>query len=456
MKATIARGIAVALAGCWFTANAHAQYSLEGPYSPSSATYNQTAYGAGVETPTPGEPSLAEPSLLNSQEQIEPQQPQVPAPEAQAPGKGEASPWKDYSTEGTYGGGGDCTDGSCDMGCGCAGGCFNQCCGCWFGGVYGLIMDRDDENNLWLSFDNETNQSRLLDSRDADMDWSEGFEARFGRYFNCGNNAIEFVYWGVFADPVEVNRYAFDTGGELQTILHFDQLDYDYGTGPQSVDSLYEDAPRHRLIRSNEFHNVEINLLGCCARPCSNLRLSWSSGVRYFRFDEGFQYSADPTDTVFDGAPEEIHYTIDALNQLVGWQVGGRADYFLCQCLDLYAGAQVGIFNNHIRYHQTIAGDFGPAVIDDPGTTFDGQYVEMCDTKDDFSMLGELDLGASYCVCRCLSLTAGYRAVAVSGVALTTNQVPVDYIANLESLSSVNSNGELILHGAYAGVNFNY
>jgi hypothetical protein len=442
MKARIARGIALALAGCWFTANAHAQYTLEGPYSPASAAYNQGVYGAGVETPSPAEPSL----LSEGPEQQAQQAPPVPVPE-----KDQESPWKDYSTEGSSG----CADGTCDMGGMCGlGGC--GCCGNWFGGVYGLIMDRDDENNLWLSYDNEANQSRLLSSQDADMDWSGGFEARVGRYFNGCNNALEVVYWGIFADTSEANAYAADSNGELLSALRFEALTYDFGAGPQPVFSLYDNAQRHRLTRSNEFHNIEINLLGRCMQPCSNLRLGWAAGVRYFRFDEGFQYSTDPTDTQFTGAPEELHYTIDCLNQLVGAQIGGRADWYCWHGLNLYADAKVGVYNNHIQYHQTIAGDFGPAVIDDPGTPYDGQYVEMCDSKDDVSILAELNLGTSYCVTRCFSITGGYRAVAVSGVALTTNQVPVDFIANLDSLGAVDSNGDLILHGAYAGVNFNY
>jgi len=249
MKATIARGIALALAGCWFTAaNAHAQFSLEGPYRPANAAYNPGVYGAGVETPSPAEPSL----LNDGPEQQPPQQPPMPVPE-----KVQASPWQDYSTKGNAG----YADGSCGTCDSCGlGGC--GCCGCWFGGVYGLVMDRDDENNLWLSYDNEVNQTRLLSSRDADMDWSGGFEARLGRYFNCGNNALEVVYWGVFPETTEANAFAFNTGGELLSILHFDALTYDFGTGPQSVNSLYDNAQRHQLIRSHESRHPTFERIG--------------------------------------------------------------------------------------------------------------------------------------------------------------------------------------------------
>jgi len=44
----------------------------------------------------------------------------------------------------------------------------------------------------------------------------------------------------------------------------------------------------------------------------------------------------------------------------------------------------------------------------------------------------------------------------LTGVALSTDQIPVDFISSIDSLRTVNTNGTLIAHGAFAGLEYNY
>ena len=67
----------------------------------------------------------------------------------------------------------------------------------YFFAANGLLMTRDSDDHQILSYRAVDGEPMLCD-RDADMGWGGGFEARFGRYFNCGYNAIEAIYWGIY------------------------------------------------------------------------------------------------------------------------------------------------------------------------------------------------------------------------------------------------------------------
>ena len=73
--------------------------------------------------------------------------------------------------------------------------------------------------------------------------------------------------------------------------------------------------------------------------------------------------------------------------------------------------------------------------------------------KSDFSMLGQLDVGVNYMIGCHTRLYGGYRGVAVSGIALSDQQIP-PFLADTAGFANLESNGDLILHGAFAGVEF--
>ena len=70
-------------------------------------------------------------------------------------------------------------------------------------------------------------------------------------------------------------------------------------------------------------------------------------------------------------------------------------------------------------------------------------------------MLGELDLGMIYRLSCKSRAVVGYRVVGISGIALAPAQMPVDYTLDAE-INDINSNGDLILGGGYAGLEFCY
>ncbi|MCB9938958.1 MAG: BBP7 family outer membrane beta-barrel protein [Planctomycetaceae bacterium] len=330
----------------------------------------------------------------------------------------------------------------------------------WYAGVGGVIMNRDLGNNLWLSVDQTDIRDRVLNSNDADYSYAGGVAATIGHYFNCGQNSIQFAYWGIYPSTAEANAYGADTAVGIDTILHFDGLQYDAGLGGGAQDLsgiFFFDAERHRVQREYSVYNIELNLLGHnFTNGCSPWQLSWLAGVRYLRFDDNFLFSSDRIDTAFTGDAREVHYAIDVENNLVGFQIGGRAGYCVGPRLSLFADTKVGIYGNHISHRSRIYGANGQAFVGDAASPYFGQDVDFTTSRDSFSMIGDLSVGANWCISPCWSINAGYRAVGVSGVALSTSQVPVDFIGALDSLQTVNSSGCLILHGAFAGINFCY
>lgn len=321
-------------------------------------------------------------------------------------------------------------------------------------------MTRNRADNVWLSYDQIDIRERVLNTNDADFSVGGGSGATVGHYFNCGRNSVQVVYWGIYPGASNVNVFGANTAAGLNTILHFDGLQYDAGLGGGAQDLsgiFFFDAERHRLRREYNVYNIELNLLGHnFTSGCGPWQLGWMAGIRYLRFDEDFLYSSDRIDRDFTGDPREVHYEIDVDNNLLGFQVGGRADYCVGRRLRLFTDTKVGIYGNHISHRSRIYGANGQAFVGDPTSPYFGQDFDFTTDRNRFAMIGDLSIGASWNFNSCWSISAGYRAVGVSGVALSTNQIPVDFLGALDSVRTVNSNGSLILHGAFAGIDYNY
>jgi hypothetical protein len=327
--------------------------------------------------------------------------------------------------------------------------------GGWFGGVYGLLMTRDREDHYLFSYDDANESIQLTDKRDAAMNWGGGFDVRVGHYFNCFQNGIEAVYWGVYPDTEASFTTADDVAGNLNGILNWDQLDYNGAT----ADTFVNNAELHAIYQENEFHNVELNLLHFCGYcgggpcNCSRLRYHWLAGIRYFRFSDDMRFGADTVDRVFTGAPEELFYDIDIDNNLIGFQVGAEGEYSLTPRLNIDLGLKLGLFGNYIEHSSVIHGAAGVAVINNGPNN--GVEYAVDNSKDDVAMLGEVNLGVEYRITPAWSATVGYRAVAVTGVALPTDQIYPD-LRGIQDVLLVDSNGSLILHGGYAGIEYQY
>ena len=331
----------------------------------------------------------------------------------------------------------------------------------WFGGVYGLLMTRDEANALCFSYDSNDLNYQPLTNRTVDWDWQGGIEGRIGHMVGCAWG-LEAVYWGMFEDNNVGQVYAGDVTGQLETSLALNDLNF----GVNNVTGLTSGAKSYRLQRNYEVQNLELNLLrfgtlaGACGQTCgpygfgcngcgSGLCLSGAAGVRYLRFDEGFSFESSRNGDWYD-KDETMAYDVDAVNSLIGFQLGGRADYCCKSGFSLFSDIKFGMFLNYIEQSQSVVDGHGDYATINNGPN-QGNEWNIGSHKDDISFLGEVRLGGAYQFSPCWRATAAYRAVALSGVALSTDQVPTNF-GDYYGAEMIDSNGSLLLHGLQLGV----
>jgi hypothetical protein len=318
---------------------------------------------------------------------------------------------------------------------------------CWSVRAGALLMFQDDENHHTFSYDSLIETNQLLDYKELDADLLPGVEVGVSRFDCCSMTGWEGLYWGLF--PEDSTAYAYDTSvtGDLNPILNFDQLDYNGA----SADNYTNDASVHRLRRSSEFHNAELNRLwgvptGC--GTCSPWTVRTLAGFRYFRFEEGLEFAADPNDAMLTGEADELYYTIDAENNLYGLQLGGLVERRAWGRLGLTAGVKAGVFGNDASAQSRIGGAAGAATVNNGPNN--GRVWDITAEKQDVAFLGEVQAGLTYQIGARWKAIGQYRVLGVSGVALPTNQIYPD-LRGVQDVERLNTNGSLLLHGVFVG-----
>lgn len=309
-------------------------------------------------------------------------------------------------------------------------------------GVRGLFFDRSYDNNRLLSYNPAGTE---IFTNTADISTMAGVET-FLTSRNCDGTGWELRYWGLFPSEADVTL----AGASVTTAL--DGFQYlTHGPSGATVLDIYNAADTHRVYRDNEIHNLELNFLkngGCFTnRRGKQVNFELLGGLRWFQFDETFRYSAFGT---FGGYPTDLNYELDVENTLLGLQMGARTETCLTNKLRVSATSKVGVFNNNINMRQSIFDENGIYPTINTGVYTNTDY-NFQSSENDFALLGELDFGLIYQLSCKSRLTVGYRALGVSGIALADDQIPNDF-RDIRDIQQINSGGSLILHGAYAGL----
>jgi hypothetical protein len=353
----------------------------------------------------------------------------------------------------------------------------------WFGGLYGLVMTRDNANPFCFSYDTNKIDYQPLTSRSIDNNWQGGFEVRAGRMIGglggaCGTGGchggacygLEAVYWGLYNNTQQAQVWASDVSGQLATTPTFNNLNF--GLNNVANDCTLG-AQSYRLRTNWQAQNVELNLIrfgaggACASAPCCGpygigsavrggapgLCLSGALGARFLRFDDGFLFASSKSGD-FTDLNQVARYNVDVENYLVGAQLGARADYYSASRWSLFGGIKFGIYGNYMTGSQYVADGLGNYATINNGPN-SGMAWNMKGHKKDVSFLGEVRLGGAYQISQHWRAVASYRAVAVTGIALSTNQVP-DNFGDYYGARNIDSNGSLILHGVQMGAEFVY
>jgi len=340
---------------------------------------------------------------------------------------------------------------ACGPVCGDCGG--EGCGGCcpWYASVMALTLNRSDGRRLWTSYATGHETSQLTGPQDIGLAWKWGGEVRFGRRFCwCGSTwAVEAAYWTTEA----LSGYRSTTNPlspfTVSTPLRVGELQF----GGSSATGWFDGAAEHRLWRRDEFQNVEVNLMRLqAACSCdSPWDIGWSMGVRYFRFEENLKFGslAGGHSWGEGGGLYEAYLNDTVTNSLLGFQFGFDAAYSVVDGCRLFVTPKMGIYDNHIN--QNFQAYLGNGIV---GTGPYGSFPVVA-SRDALAFLMQIDVGVDWQLSRNWSARVGYRVVALTGVALAEDQFP-QYIVDLPEIAHIDSHSSLLLHGAFAGLTYNF
>jgi hypothetical protein len=306
-------------------------------------------------------------------------------------------------------------------------------------------MTRDKANCLWTTYETNNNPNQIMRFNDANVDWRGGFEVKIGRRFGaCNQWAVEGDYWRI--DGFSGYASASIDGGTVSTPLIVNEIEFGGITG----DVYFDGAAVHRIWRRDQFQNVEINLIRSPMDPYggSQVDLHWLLGVRWFNFDESLVFGAETL------TPEYAFLSDRIRNNLIGVQVGLNAGYRLGYNWRLFADAKLGLYDNHIdNTFDAYRGD-GVHAVPTAASGVIGSYP-VAASKDQFAVLTQIDAGLDWQFHPQWRAFAGYRLIAATGIGLADHQF-ITYVVDIPDLMIVKTNGNLLLHGGFAGLEFRF
>ncbi len=316
----------------------------------------------------------------------------------------------------------------------------------WVVGLFAMSFARDYEDGVLLSQNPAGDQLFTTDADEGDFG---GYGVNLTRR-QCNGRGLELRYWA-FNTSASAQLDGANVFSVMPTLVFLE-----HGPSARDVLSIYDTTEFHTLTRETDINNFEVNLLNnggfYQTRRGRSAAFELVGGVRWFQFDERLAYTSIGDTTALPLATESFTYQSQVTNDLVGLQLGARNELCLTNRLRGFFGVTAGIFNNHIQTQQNFfdANGVGATLTDGPST---GREYDYSDTKNDVAILGELDMGVTYQVSQRARARLGYRTFGIAGVALAADQIPVDF-RRTDRVQNADSNGSLLLHGGYAGMEF--
>lgn len=335
----------------------------------------------------------------------------------------------------------------------------------WFGTVGAVFFNRIDGN---FKLTCGCNGNPALMYNDAKLPTTVGPSVTFGRYLGCdGCFAAQFVYWGLYPAMQDADAFA-SLANPMGSNFDWSGLGYILVNDPPVAD-VFDNSVHSRIQRNYSLHNFEANMLvfstpfgtacgpGCnnCGSCAPNFRYSFLAGFRYMYFGEDMMFSADSEDHVWGNSANELHYFSEVKNRLAGFQIGGRTDYFLTPNLSLFGTAKGGVYGNDMSARQYVYNSNGYAIVTNSVSSNFGREYNISGHKTGLSFVTEFSVGGSWEITRCWSVYAGYQVIAATGIAEVADQIPTQFY-QLQENSYIKNDGVVILHGAFAGVSYNF
>jgi hypothetical protein len=277
-----------------------------------------------------------------------------------------------------------------------------------------------------------------MNTQNAAADWTGGGQMTIGYAFRgAGGPALAATYWGLA--PASGSASVFDTTGDPATALN-STLSFNSTTiNGQPASFYFDNASEQALTRQDRVNNFELNAISS-VYALGGLQVSGLAGFRYFRFAEHLTYgSASFGNTLTsNGGADAAYLDIRSYNNLFGGQFGAFVNWVITPRLSAFAVPKVGLYGNQMNVLTQVYA----------GNAVDSPVVYYPNHKQDFAALSELDLGLAWAWRPNLRFIGGYRMVSVSNLALADYQYG--------NYGYIEQNGNLILHGAFLGLNWSF
>ncbi len=339
----------------------------------------------------------------------------------------------------------------CGAGCDAFGACSTGCRKSrWYAGATALFLGRNDANRLWTTYEDGNEPNQLMHSDMIGLKWRAGGEVKFGRRFGCcgeGPWALQASYFTI--EPFYGFRSMMHANG-VSTTLTVRELRFN---GADARD-WFDGAAEHRLWRRNELHNVELSLVRSSLPWTYGTRFDcdFELGVRYFRFWEQLTFGTRRAGASWTQLAHTAFLDDQVTNNLAGFQFGANMGYHFHPSCRIFVAPKVGIYNNYVdHYFIARLGDGTVATVTGPA----GESFPVRASTNALSFLTQIDMGLDWQLTQRFSAQIGYRVIVATGMALADHQIP-HYVNDIPEYRNIKTNGELILHGAFAGLTFNY
>ncbi|MBX9788534.1 MAG: hypothetical protein K2Y37_06425 [Pirellulales bacterium] len=331
-----------------------------------------------------------------------------------------------------------CWEDSLKGSCASCSGCSNTCCGprpAWFGGIGGVVLTRNEPNQVWTTADNFNNFNQMMKLNDTPFDWVPGGAVAFGRQF-CGGGAAEVSFWGTST----MAGTALTTNGPGGLVTPIDLTFVDIGGQPAS--HFFDDANAHQIWRRDNFYNFEVNgFTAPFASPSGSVVFGWLYGLRYFRWNESVIFGSVANGFEFgnNGGLEEAYMNSQMKNSILAFQVGSIANWFFLPTWSVFAMPKFGV---------------GPNWMDSRFSVYRGDGLNAIDVHANrtiASFIGSIDVGLNWAFAPNWSVYGGYRFMAVTGVGTADQQFP-HFLVDTPEIATIKPNNNLVLHGIIFGV----
>ena len=334
--------------------------------------------------------------------------------------------------------------GNCDANgnaCDCGGACLLP----WYASINGLYMTRSQPNTVYTTA--AASDPATLGSF-SDVNWTWGLQGTLGYRFCC-DWAVEGTYWGLAAANTDSGP---SFPGPYNSLLIGNDVTLTGGSN-QVIANYSERSPDNHVWRTCQTQNAEIDFVRTIwSGDCNRFGCDFLVGARWFRFQDGFVYGAESNASAGDW----LYLNDRITNDLIGLQAGFNASCRIADRWKVFFKPLVGGFDNHMTmdYNLYAVGVSG-SQYQAASSLYTSPNYPIHATSDGFAFLTQVDLGVDCQVTRHLSIQAGYRVVAVSGLGLADGQIPSN-AGYTQSLAHIQHAGSLLLDGEFGGVTFTW